>query len=63
MSLDNSTLIVERFDILEWEEVIQEVAEQIEDYLNDGGKVLNERKKLRKQLLLSMQKAPPIPLL
>ena len=63
VSLNNSTLIVERFDILEWEEVIQEVAEQIEDYLNDGGKVLNERKKLGKQRLLSMQKVPPIPLL
>lgn len=39
--LENSTLIVERFDILEWEDVIEEVAAQIEDFLNDGGEVLN----------------------
>jgi Fe-S cluster biogenesis protein NfuA/predicted secreted protein len=39
VALENSTLIVERFEILEWEEVIQEVAEQIEDYLNEVKKV------------------------
>ena len=47
VALENSTLIVERFDILEWGEVIQEVAEQIEDYLNDGGEIFNEVKKLK----------------
>jgi Fe-S cluster biogenesis protein NfuA len=45
VALENSTLIVERFDILEWEEVIEEVAIQIEDYLNEGGEILNEIKK------------------
>ncbi len=48
MGLENSTLIVERFDILEWEEVIEEVAKQIEDYLNEGGLVLEEEKKSQK---------------
>ena len=48
VALENSTLIVERFEILEWEEVIQEVAEQIEDYLNEGGAILNEVKKVEK---------------
>ena len=41
VSIENDTLIVERFDILEWEEVIVEVANQIEDYLNDGGIIVN----------------------
>ena len=61
VSLDNSTLIVERFDILEWEEVIQEVAEQIEDYLNDGGKVLNERKKVKKAAITIYAESTPNP--
>ena len=61
VSLDNSTLIVERFDILEWEEVIQEVAEQIEDYLNDGGKVLNERKKVVKAAITIYAESTPNP--
>ena len=39
VSLDNSTLIVERFDILEWEDVIDEVSAQLQNYLNDGGEV------------------------
>lgn len=61
VSLDNSNLIVERFDILEWEEVIQEVAEQIEDYLNDGGKVLNERKKVEKAAITIYAESTPNP--
>ena len=61
VSLDNSTLIVERFDILEWEEVIQEVAEQIEDFLNDGGKVLNERKKVEKAAITIYAESTPNP--
>ncbi len=31
---------VERFDILEWSEVIEEVQEQLQEYLNDGGVVI-----------------------
>lgn len=61
VSLDNSTLIVERFDILEWEEVIQEVAEQIEDFLNDGGKVLNKRKKVEKAAITIYAESTPNP--
>ena len=61
VSLNNSTLIVERFDILEWEEVIQEVAEQIEDYLNDGGKVLNKRKKVERAAVTIYAESTPNP--
>ncbi len=59
--LENSTLIVERFDILEWEEVIQEVAEQIEDYLNEGGEVLNKLKKVEKSPVTVYAESTPNP--
>jgi Fe-S cluster biogenesis protein NfuA len=61
VALENSTLIVERFDILEWEEVIQEVAEQIEDYLNDGGEIFNEVKKVERVALTVYAESTPNP--
>ena len=39
--LDNA-LEIERFDILAWPDVINEVAQEIEKYLNNGGKVIAE---------------------
>jgi Fe-S cluster biogenesis protein NfuA len=42
VSLDENYLEVERFDILEWEDVIEEVRVQLENYLNDGGVILEE---------------------
>lgn len=59
--LENSTLIVERFEILEWEEVIQEVAEQIEDYLNQGGAILNEEKIVEKVPITVYAESTPNP--
>ena len=38
-----SELQIERFNILEWEEVITEVCEQIENYLNEGGIVIHQK--------------------
>lgn len=61
VALENSTLIVERFDILEWEEVIQEVAEQIEDYLNEGGEILNEVKKVERVAVTVYVESTPNP--
>jgi Fe-S cluster biogenesis protein NfuA len=61
VTLENSTLIVERFDILEWEEVIQEVAEQIEDYLNEGGEILNEIKEVAKVPVTVYAESTPNP--
>ncbi len=40
---------IQRFDIVEWIDVQQEVAEQIEAYLNDGNKVVNEDKSSTKK--------------
>ena len=39
--VSKSKIKIQRFNILEWNEVIEEVSKQIEDYLNDGGIVLN----------------------
>ena len=61
VAIQNSTLIVERFDILEWEEVIQEVAEQIEEYLNAGGEILNEVKKVERVSVTVYAESTPNP--
>ena len=61
VTLENSTLILERFDILEWEEVIHEVAEQIEDYLNEGGEILNEIKQVTKVPVTVYAESTPNP--
>ena len=42
VSLHENYLEVERFDILEWEDVIEEVRVQLENYLNEGGAILEE---------------------
>lgn len=42
VSLHKDYLEVERFDILEWEDVIEEVRVQLENYLNDGGTILEK---------------------
>ena len=42
VSLYEKSLEVERFDILEWEDVLEEVKVQLENYLNDGGAILEE---------------------
>ena len=36
----DDALEIERFDILDWKDVIHEVAQEIEKYLNNGGKVI-----------------------
>jgi Fe-S cluster biogenesis protein NfuA len=44
VSLSEKTISVERFDILEWEEVMEEVKEQLQTYLNEGGVVLEAQR-------------------
>jgi Fe-S cluster biogenesis protein NfuA len=43
VTLTHQALQIERFNILEWEEVIEQVTTQIEEYLNKGGVVLNQK--------------------
>jgi len=61
VAIENSTIIVERFDILEWEDVIQEVAEQIEDYLNEGGQLITQPKKTAKVAVTVYAESTPNP--
>jgi Fe-S cluster biogenesis protein NfuA len=42
VSLLENCIEVIRFDILEWEDVLEEVREQLENYLNEGGVLLEE---------------------
>ena len=61
VTIENNTIIVERFDILDWEEVITEVASQIEDYLNDGGSIIDEPKKIKKSPITIYAESTPNP--
>jgi len=42
VTLLENCIEVTRFDILEWEDVLEEVREQLENYLNEGGVLLEE---------------------
>ena len=59
--IENNIIIIERFDILEWEEVITEVATQIEDYLNQGGVIINEPKNIKKSPITVYAESTPNP--
>ena len=62
VAIENSTLIVERFDILKWEEVIDEVKKQIEAYLNGGGDIISNVKKVEKVAVTVYAESTPNPL-
>lgn len=59
--IENNIIIIERFDILEWEEVITEVATQIEDYLNQGGVIINEPQNIKKSPITIYAESTPNP--
>lgn len=44
VTLNNTQLTLERFPIVEWSEVQDEVHEQLEKYVNEGGAVAKEKK-------------------
>ena len=41
--ISKSKIKIQRFNILEWNEVIEEVSKQIEDFLNNGGTINNNK--------------------
>ena len=41
--ISKSKIKIERFNILEWSDVIEEVSKQIEDFLNNGGAIINKK--------------------
>ena len=44
--ISGNFLAIERYDIVEWDEIKNEVSKQIEDYLNSGGIVVKDIKKI-----------------
>jgi Fe-S cluster biogenesis protein NfuA len=54
-------IAIQRFDILEWVDVQEEVKEQIEAYLNDGNPVVNEQKISQKEALEVYAEVTPNP--
>ncbi|NMH87582.1 NifU family protein [Flavivirga algicola] len=48
--ISGNFVAVERYDIVEWNDVQDEVAEQIEAYLNDGGIVIEESAAVAKKI-------------
>ena len=54
-------IAIQRFDILEWIDVQEEVATQIETYLNDGGIVVNETPTSKKEAIEVYAEVTPNP--
>lgn len=61
VSIENDTILVERFDIMDWKEVITEVARQIEDFLNDGGSIIDEPKNIKNSPITIYAESTPNP--
>ncbi|RED48672.1 NifU family protein [Seonamhaeicola aphaedonensis] len=59
--ISGNFIAVERYNIVEWEDVQDEVAEQIEAYLNDGGIVINEAEAPKKIPVTVYAEATPNP--
>lgn len=51
-------IAIERFNIVEWSDVQNEVAKQIEDYLNNGGSVINENSKKKVPVTVYAESTP-----
>jgi len=56
--ISNSIIKIQRFNILEWNEVIKEVSKQIEDYLNNGGVILNDEKNKKIPISIYVESTP-----
>ena len=52
--ISGNFIAVERYDIVEWTDVQNEVAEQIEAYLNDGGLVVEESAESSKKVAVTV---------
>lgn len=59
--ITSSFIAVERYNILEWHEVQDEVAEQIESYLNDGGIVVEDTNSPKKVPVTVYAESTPNP--
>lgn len=59
--ISGNFIAVERYNIVEWDDVADEVAEQIEAYLNDGGIVLEETAEAKKVPVTVYAESTPNP--
>ena len=59
--LKKEALEIERFNILEWEDVMEDVSAEIEKYLNDGGKVVKETQTIKKVPITIYAESTPNP--
>ena len=54
-------IAIQRFDIIAWKDVQEEVKEQIENYLNDNGVVVNESQNTNKEAIEVYAEVTPNP--
>ena len=59
--LSKEGLEIERFNILEWNDVLQDVSLEIENYLNKGGLIINETEPLKKVPITIYAESTPNP--
>ena len=59
--ISSNFIAIERYDILEWSDVQDEVAEQIENYLNDGGMVITYNSPTKKVPVTIYAESTPNP--
>ncbi len=61
VTLNNQSIQIERFNILEWKEVIDEVSDQIKNYLNSGDIILKSTHKEKKVPISIYAESTPNP--
>ncbi len=59
--ISGNFIALERFDIVQWEDVRDEVAQQLVEYLNDGGVVVREAKKQPREAVTVYAEVTPNP--
>lgn len=59
--ISGNFVAIERFNIIEWDDVKEEVRAQIEDYLNEGGSVVTESAKTKKVPVTVYAESTPNP--
>ena len=59
--ISSNFIAIERFNIVEWKDVQDEVAEQIEGYLNEGNIVIKEIEKIKKTAVTVYAESTPNP--
>ena len=56
--ISGNFIAIERYDIVEWSEIKNEVAEQIQNYINDGGVVVIEEKTKKNPVTIYADSTP-----